>query len=278
MDAIYKPSGKAGEYAEWAASIFVGCSNGCEYCYLKKGVLAHAMGGNTPKLKRCFTDNDDAICTFKDELIKNTLKIRQAGGIFFTFTTDPCLPETWPVFGECARFAMSMGCPVTILTKCVDWLKDDKANELIRMATVNPGLLCIGFTLTGSDELEPNAATNEERIDAMNFLHQIGVKTFASIEPIVDFQASTQMIHKAHKYCDLFKVGLMTGGKQKITSQEVKDFVTDLLQTFTDWEVKSKIMFKESIIKKLDQLTLNLMSLHANVVDYEFTLLRKSDK
>lgn len=34
---IYSPKGKAGEYAENAANFFVGCSNGCTYCYLRKG-------------------------------------------------------------------------------------------------------------------------------------------------------------------------------------------------------------------------------------------------
>lgn len=35
---IYSPKGKAGEYAENAANFYVGCSNGCTYCYLRKVV------------------------------------------------------------------------------------------------------------------------------------------------------------------------------------------------------------------------------------------------
>lgn len=34
---IYSPKGKAAEYAENAANFFVGCSNGCTYCFLRKG-------------------------------------------------------------------------------------------------------------------------------------------------------------------------------------------------------------------------------------------------
>ena len=48
---IYSPKGKAGEYAENAANFYVGCSNGCTYCYLRKGRGAKVLGGNTPELK-----------------------------------------------------------------------------------------------------------------------------------------------------------------------------------------------------------------------------------
>lgn len=52
--AIYNPSGKAGEYSYWACNFYVGCSNGCTYCYCKKGILAGAMGQDKPQLKKCF--------------------------------------------------------------------------------------------------------------------------------------------------------------------------------------------------------------------------------
>jgi len=45
--AIYNPSGKAGEYSYWACNFYKGCSNGCTYCYLKKGVLALAFGSSS---------------------------------------------------------------------------------------------------------------------------------------------------------------------------------------------------------------------------------------
>ena len=45
--AIYNPSGKAGEYSYWACNFYVGCSNGCEYCYCKKDILAGSSGNRT---------------------------------------------------------------------------------------------------------------------------------------------------------------------------------------------------------------------------------------
>ncbi len=39
--ALYQPSGKAAEYSAWACNFYTGCSNDCEYCYCKRGVLSH---------------------------------------------------------------------------------------------------------------------------------------------------------------------------------------------------------------------------------------------
>lgn len=41
---IYQPQGAAGEYAKWAINLYHGCSNGCTYCYNRRGVLSHVFG------------------------------------------------------------------------------------------------------------------------------------------------------------------------------------------------------------------------------------------
>ena len=99
--AIYKPSGKAGEYAQWACNYFVGCSNDCDYCYCKKGVLATVAGGPQATLKKCFRDHQHAFDTFIEEMLghigpqrQRYMLIKDAGGLFFSFSSDPCLPET----------------------------------------------------------------------------------------------------------------------------------------------------------------------------------------
>ena len=66
--AIYKPKGKAGEYASFACNFFVGCSNNCAYCYLKKGIGKKTLGGDKPVLKKCFRNWQDAINVYFNEL------------------------------------------------------------------------------------------------------------------------------------------------------------------------------------------------------------------
>ena len=47
----------------------------------------------------------------------------------------------------------------------------------------------------------------------MRILHAAGFKTFASIEPIIDFPSSLQMIEQTLGHCDHYKIGLLSGAK-----------------------------------------------------------------
>ena len=114
--AIYNPSGKAGEYSQWACNFYVGCSNDCEYCYCKKGILAGVMGQNKPQLKKCFRDEIHALIAFERELKQNLESLR-VNGLFFTFTSDPMLPETYNLTFKACDLALEHGVPVKILTK-----------------------------------------------------------------------------------------------------------------------------------------------------------------
>lgn len=251
--AIYNPSGEAGEYSYWACNFYVGCSNGCEYCYCKKGILAGAMGMNKPQLKKCFKNESHALEIFEKELLQNRAEL-QKNGLFFSFTTDPMLPETNNITRLAMRKCLSAKVPVKILTKIADWVDEFiKAPDYyisgwsdwnIQDDTIF-GKIAFGFTLTGHDELEPNASTNDERIEAMSKLHDSGFKTFASIEPIIDFPSARNVIKASFGFCDLYKIGLMSGKKYDIVEA----------QTFVQWlnELSDsnypKIYLKESLQK-----------------------------
>lgn len=217
--AIYKPSGKAGEYAQWACNYFVGCSNDCDYCYCKKGVLATVAGGPQATLKKCFRDYQHAFETFVKEMLGHVgprkqryMLIRDAGGLFFSFSSDPCLPETIELTLLSVMFATGLGVPCQILTKCTDWLKNETNFKTI-LSVKN--LVSIGFTLTGMDLMEkgPTVASNDERIAALKRLHKNGFKTFASIEPVIDLRKALTVIHKSAGSVDEYKIGLLSGNK-----------------------------------------------------------------
>lgn len=246
--AIYRPKGKAGEYARWAANLYVGCSNGCTYCYCRKGVLKHAMGGERPELKKCFKDEMHAVWTFNHELLRNKQEIIRDGGIFLSFTTDPCHLTTWKTHFSCVLFALASGVPVTILTKCVGWLEE----PYTRYLWDNPQFkdrLCVGFTLTGMDDMEPDAASNDERIEAMEMLHSKGIRTFASIEPVIDINKSMDMITRTRSFCDLYKIGLLTGVKRNYGRAEVVDMIADVLY-MSQWILPlKKVYFKDTVLQ-----------------------------
>jgi DNA repair photolyase len=236
--AIYNPSGKAGEYSYWACNFYVGCSNDCSYCYCKKGVLGSVMGANVATLKKCFKSNEHALQVFEKELLKNIDSLREHG-LFFTFTSDPMLKETIGLTIQAMVICNGYDIPVKILTKKADWI-----DAFLEYGFGNQILIAIGFTLTGHDELEPGASPNAERIEAMRKLHKAGFKTFASIEPIIDFNSSIRMIKETAGACDLYKIGLLAGGKYNQT--EAMTFYYSLIPLLSDTDCR--VYFKDSFI------------------------------
>lgn len=247
--AIYNPSGKAGEYSYWACNLYTGCENDCEYCFCKKGFLKKVW---TPyaKLKDCFNNsNEIAYEVFVKELDKNLTEL-QKHGLLFTFTSDPMLNSTVNLFASCLDYAIRQNVPVKFLTKNAEnpiyvFLNDDPRSKFFR---TKKELIVIGFTLTGHDELERNASPNQERIETMKKLHDTGFKTFASIEPVVTFPRSLDMIEQSIDYCDLFKIGLQSG--KKYDKAQLNKFIGAVISGTES--MGCKIYFKDGLLKQAE--------------------------
>lgn len=232
LKILSRPQGNAEEYGRWSVNPYLGCSHGCLYCYLKKGVWANGLGGSTAQLKSGVVNEEHAYHLAMAEIIENKEQIIKDGGLFMTFTSDPCAPETCKLFFRIAADAMNYGILVTMLTKDSEFC--GKENPMIqsmeRALQINAWLvnivmfqstyqerLSIGFTLTGHDELEPNASPNAERIKAMKYLSDKGWHTWASIEPVIDFRSSLEMICQAlDAGCKHFKIGLLTNNTRVV--------------------------------------------------------------
>ena len=207
-NALYSTKGGAQEYAPVGCNFYVGCSNGCKYCYLKKGVLAHAMGNNHPQLKKCFKSVEHAFEVFQCEAAQNYELLKKTG-IFFSFSTDPLLPECQKLTWYATEIATLSDIPVKILTKSTAFFKEREAYLKV-LSVKQKKLIHFGFSLTGCDEWEPNAPSNDERIQTLKTLKEWGYHTFASIEPVIDFKKSLQMIQDSMRWCEWYGIGLMT--------------------------------------------------------------------
>ena len=69
-----------------------------------------------------------------------------------------------------------------------------------------------GATLTlldaaDSKHWEPRAALPEQRLQALRIAHDHGIRTVASLEPVIDPEQTLEMIEWAHEFTDLYKVG-----------------------------------------------------------------------
>ena len=224
MKILSRPKKNAEEYGRWAVNPYVGCSHGCLYCYLKKGPSG---------LKKGVMNKEHACLVAMTEILENEEQIKKDGGMFFSFTTDPLLPDTHDACLTIAAWAINHKIPVMMLTKCASFYTDGNSEfpsfhdlpfiDCIRhyeryiwapnADPAKPDLqyIAIGWTLTGHDELESHADPNALRIKAMKDLTTAGFKTWASIEPVIDFDSSFKMIQQAlDAGCQHFKIGLMT--------------------------------------------------------------------
>lgn len=252
--AIYQPNGKAEEYGEWACNFYNGCSNQCSYCYLQKGRNAKIYTP-TPTLQKAFKDEDDAVEQFGKEVLRNLPELMKHG-LFFCFTTDPLLPETMGLTVRAVRICMEKGINVKLLTKRADFV-----DEFFRLLSAVEGYdeeickrhIAFGFTLTGCDGQEGNSSPNPERISTMKQLHARGYRTFVSAEPVIDPKTSLQVIRDTLGFCDLYKVGLLSG-KKDYGKADVQDLVDELQKL----PGKPKIYLKNSVtgMLKRDRNTL----------------------
>lgn len=153
---IYQPQGAAGEYAKWAINLYHGCSNGCTYCYNRRGVLSHVFGDKPElaapivKLREKLLNMymKDRGITARENIYPSAVfwygifaaqrliltdlakigedKIRKDGGIFFSFTCDPFDSYLDNNNNNITKWMLhtlvTSQIPVTILTKNVDWL------------------------------------------------------------------------------------------------------------------------------------------------------------
>lgn len=240
---IYQPQGAAGEYAKWAINLYHGCSNGCTYCYNRRGVLSHVFGDKpelaTPIIKQrdkqlneyLKENNMTAHDAIPQKVIRDTTAvvalsivakdiirigedvIREDGGIFFSFTCDPFDPDIdMDILRMIVFVLLDRQIPATILTKNTDWLENDKWKDFLEPDADYPDDLLrdltIGFTITGKDKLEPGAPSTEERIEALRKLHdEYKIKTFVSLEPMTSIHTASEVIKKTYKITDEIRIG-----------------------------------------------------------------------
>jgi hypothetical protein len=211
--AIYTPKGAALEYGRTGCNFYTGCPHECEYCYLKRGITGKALGGNEVRLKKMLKDSDTAWSIFRREAETHIERLRETG-VFFSFTTDPLILQTRDLTISAVAFLNGRNVPTWVLTKDATFLEDFHFQASILRGLENKDIAHFGFTLTGRDDMEPKACKNHDRIMAMRRMSLMGFPTFASIEPVIDWESAERIVREALPWCDHFKLGLRSGVKK----------------------------------------------------------------
>lgn len=181
------------DYADWNITIYPApCPFNCKYCWSQQPIWKHRTKWANPLREA--------------KALKNT---RNPLTVVVSFTTDPYQPrelneeltqQTISILSETKHKIM-------ILTKSILIERDF---PLWIHATNIGAQIWIGSTLTSVIPLEdePRAPSNPARMKMLQEAHQIGLPTWASIEPwIPDKTHPLQIIEATHEFVDWYVIG-----------------------------------------------------------------------
>lgn len=240
MRIIYEPRGRALEYAPLAVSLYRGCSHGCVYCFAPEATN---------------TEREDFLKAYarKDALKKLELDCKELVAandqreILMSFTTDPYQPieRYYHLTSTAIEILINHGLHFTILTKAgIPSLVD---LERLQQA---PELFWYGTTLTlcnpaAEKKWEPHAASWTDRLKALKVMHDHGIRTWASCEPLIDTAQTRYLIAQtlAEDSVDEYRIGALNHVEQTVPDAEIIEFVKS-----TEFVLKSH--GKQFIFKK----------------------------
>lgn len=196
---IYPPAGQAGEYSKLACNPYRGCGHGCAYCYVPLVLKMQRTEFDAGAIPR---EN------FTEKLTKDARKYQAAGikeQVMLSFTTDPYHPRDNTLTRETIQVIKYHGMAFCTLTK-------GGSRALRDLDLFRPELDAFASTLTSLDESfslkwERNAALPTDRIATLRRFHDTGIYTWVSLEPVLDTEATKQIIRETYKFVDLFKIG-----------------------------------------------------------------------
>jgi len=193
---IYVPRGKAREYSGLAANLYRGCGHGCKYCYAPAATHRSLEEFHDPAPRE----------KLLERLRKEAHKFAGHGAVLLCFTCDPYQPieENHVITRRAIEILHEAGVPVTILTK--GGRRAERDFDLLGPED------SIGATLTfvkDHDSLawEPGAALPGERIAMLKHAKGHGLRTWVSIEPVIDPEQSLRSIEMSAEFVDEFKIG-----------------------------------------------------------------------
>ncbi|MDA8089962.1 MAG: radical SAM protein [Nitrospiraceae bacterium] len=162
---------------DYALNPYVGCQHACVYCYAK--FMKRFTGHKEPWGK--FVD----IKINAPKLLEREVKKKKVGRVWISGVCDPYQPleKNYMITRRCLEILVDAGWPFTIQTKSPLVLRD---LEIIKRAS--DAEVC--FTITTADErirniFEPGAPPSAKRVEALERLHSVGIRTLAMIAPIL---------------------------------------------------------------------------------------------
>lgn len=202
MSLIYEPGGKAGEYSGLAVNLYVGCPFGCTYCYGPGAAhVTKENYHNAPRLK-------------KDVLAKLAVEAKKMAGdpreILLSFLTDPYFSEEAAAMTREALIILGENeLKATVLTKA--GTRAERDFDVLEKYGFSFGTSLVWMDDSDRLRWEPQAAPVWRRVDAIRKADKRGIRTWVSLEPVVDPDEALAVIAELHCRVDHWKVGKLNG-------------------------------------------------------------------
>lgn len=222
MSAIYQPSGAAREYSPLALNYIKGCDHGCVYCYV-------------PKMMKRFNKNyvhSEVYIKEESSLLKeisrSAKKFKDSENqVFLSFLTDPysSFNKETQLTRKVLLILLENNIPVSILTKGGMQVLDDL--DVIKQFGKN---IQVGCSLTFTNEQdslkwEKGGAVPKDRFEVLKRLHDEGVRTWVSLEPVIYPEQSLEIMEITKDYVDGFKIGKLNHFKKHEDKFDWTDFL-----------------------------------------------------
>ena len=247
MKPIYKPTGKAKEYGDYAINIYTGCPHECFYCFAPN-VLR--------KQKDQFHTNVRPRQNILEEIRKQIERECITGKtIHLCFTCDPYpVGHDTSTTREIIKLLKSTGNHVQILTK-----NGRAAMRDLDLLDENDwfGITYAGYPDNISDpdyipEEEPGSGAPYYRIWALHEAYKRGIKTWVSAEPVLNANDVLTFIECAD-YVNLWKVGKLNYHPSNINWKDFGRRVERALNEKKRWNSNVDYYIKESLREEMNK-------------------------
>jgi len=200
MRAIYEPRGRAREYSPLALDIYNGCDHCCSYCFVP--ILRKRFGQDFPI-------NPRPRKGILEEVKQTAHKYSRDKQILLSFSGDPyCQADIeFAMTRKILKVLLKYQATIAILTKGRISLWDKDLFKLFEQIKVGATLTCDNE----KDSLvwEPYAALPADRISTLKKLHENGIKTWVSFEPVIYPEQTLHLIDLTHEFVNHYKIGKM---------------------------------------------------------------------
>lgn len=221
------------EYGDYTINHIQGCAHGCKYpCYAMS--MAKRFGKAKTYEEWCepkLVENALEILDIEIPKLRDKIEF-----VHLCFTSDPFMYG----YSEIAEMSISIikklncaGIKCTVLTKGVlpiGLSELSKENEY--------GITLVSLDENFHQEMEPNTAPFQERIQALRALHEAGCKTWVSIEPYPTpniIEQNLETILESIDFCDKIIFGRLNYNKKVSEYKEYKKFFNDCAQQVIDY-------------------------------------------